>query len=319
MDRVLHDRPHVKPEIRKKILDAIAESGYQPPNRRMLAPPVSIGFLMPNWHNSYFSQQIYDGIRQAEQTIGDPNLTLVVRQTSADGERELIDAINEMTAQPLHGLILNVPQYPLLLNKVDALSRRGMPIITYDADLPQSGRICFVGQNLHQAGAVAAGLMARFLSRSDKLLIVTGDMEFNCFQGRIDGFIAEMRSLGFPPSFYELRNGHEDFDCTSSCVFDALRTQNIRAVYMASESVAGCMDGIRRAAPAHPVHVICNDLTPDAQKYLRSGQIDFVIAQRFTQKSEHAVRMMYDLLRKGIRPSGYFHHTETRIVTADML
>ena len=50
----------------------------------------------------------------------------------------------------------------------------------------------------------------------------------------------------------------------------------LHAVYMASQPLSGCIAGIRKARRAARPHIVCNDLTPTAKRYLRDGTVDFV-------------------------------------------
>ena len=54
---------------------------------------------------------------------------------------------------------------------------------------------------------------------------------------------------------------------------------------MACQPLSGCIAGIRKARRTTRPHIVCNDLTPTAKRYLREGTVDFVIGQSFSQES----------------------------------
>lgn len=319
VDRVVHGRAHVDPATREKIQAYIDECGYHPARRSApTAKAVTVAILLPKWTDAYFTRQCLAGIHQATHAINDPNFHVITRELTGRSVGECLAAIDELTAQGVHGLILNAADDPLIRMRIDQAVANGVQVVTYDADIPSSKRVCFIGQNLRQAGAIAAGLMARRMKPHNEVLVVTGSLAYEPHRVRADGFLTELKQQGF--TAYTLAECQERFDLTSQTVCQTL-TKNpaIRYIYMASESVAGCLDGVRRARLPYQVHIICNDLTPAAKKYLQNRQIDFVIGQTFTQKANLAISVLYQLLCRGRRPAREKLYTDTVILTAEML
>lgn len=321
VDRVIHGRQHVRPEIRNKVESALRESGYTTAkSRHSDKPSLTIAVLLPQWSDNYFAQQTYAGINQAEHSINDPRLHVITRELNSRSLEEYITLLDELAAEKVHGIILNAAQSPIIEMKIDELANRGIAVVTYDADVPSSKRICFIGQDIYQSGAIAAGLMARFMRPRDEVLIVTGRMDFESSKGRVDGFVRHLQSQGFPPDCYTITECLERFDLTSETVCHTLRERkHLRYIYMANESVAGCVDGVRKAQVAHPVRIICNDMTPSAKKFLQNGQIDFIIGQTFTQKAYKAIITLYNLLCHGIPPKKERLYTESFIISRELL
>lgn len=323
VDRVLHGRPHVQPEIREKVEAALRESGYtshKSAKKSAGTPLVTIAIVLPKWTDNYFTQQTYAGINQAEHSLNDPCLRIITRELSGRSIEEYTALLDSLAEEGTNGIILNAAQSPMIEMKIDALTARGISVVTYDADVPHSRRVCFIGQDIYQSGEIAAGLMARFMRPRDKVLIVTGRMDFESSKGRVDGFVRYLLSQGFSSDCYTIAECHERFDLTSDTVYRALLADPyLRYIYMANESIVGCVDGLRKAQPAHPVRIICNDLTPSAKKYLQNGQIDFVIGQAFTQKAYKAIVTLYNLLRFGTPPKKEKLYTDSFIISQELL
>ena len=91
------------------------------------------------------------------------------------------------------------------------------------------------------------------------------------------------------------------------------------AVYMANQPLSGCIAGIRKSRCKVRPHVICNDLTPTAKRYLREGTVDFVVGQVFSQESFHAVLAMYQMLLRGVKPKRELYYTDLSLMTREML
>ena len=70
----------------------------------------------------------------------------------------------------MRGLVLNAPDNIVIAAEIERLSKAGVAVVTYNSDLPNSTRVCHVGQDLMKSGKIAAGLMARSLSPKDRIL-----------------------------------------------------------------------------------------------------------------------------------------------------
>lgn len=320
VDRVVHNRPHVNPETREKVMRAVEQTGYELPKRsgRAAGRQVKVAILLPKWTDAHFIRQIYAGINLAEHAINDPDFKIITRPLTSRTTAELLRAMDEVAAQGVNGMIVNPPDDPLIRARIDSAVSAGIKVVTYDSDVPKTRRTCFIGQNLNQAGRLAAGLLARFLGANDEVLVIAGNMDYESHRGRVNGFLSELIALGHWS--YILEECQERFDLTSQKVFEVLSERpRVSCIYMANESVAGCMDGIRRAKPQHMPRIVCNDLTPSAKKYLQNRQIDFVIDQPFSQKALLAVRVMHQLLCTHREPDSETLFTETQIITTEML
>ena len=203
---------------------------------------------------------------------------------------------------------------------IEQAVQQGVTVITYDADVPDSGRLCHAGQDLVRAGAIAAGVMARLIRPPEHVLIVTGNLRMEAHKGRVDGFCRRLLELGFSEDAYRVIETNEMPELTGELVAQALQADSrLHAVYMACQPLSGCIAGIRKARRTTRPHIVCNDLTPTAKRYLREGTVDFVIGQSFSQESFHAVLAMYQMLLRGVKPKRELYYTDLRLITQEML
>ena len=78
----------------------------------------------------------------------------------------------------------------------------------------------------------------------------------------------------------------EQYELTYDGVLQQVRQNpRLRGIYMANESVRGCMDALERAKPNRRIHVVCHDLTPHARQYLEDGRLDFIVDQDFSAQT----------------------------------
>ncbi|MDO4271198.1 MAG: LacI family DNA-binding transcriptional regulator [Eubacteriales bacterium] len=319
VDRVLHGRPNVAPLVRKKVLKAVKTLGYQ-----VKAAPAAAGrraaILIPPWLDSHFNRQVVSGIRRAQRYIADPSFVLVEQPLQTMTMQELLREIERQVESGVDGLIIRAENTPEVRAAIEQTVRRGVTVVTYDADVPDSGRLCHVGQDLWRAGAIAAGVMARLIRPPEHVLVVTGNLRMEAHKGRVDGFCRRLRELGFDGDAYRIVETNEMPELTSDLVARALEEdRRMRAVYMATQPVSGCIEGIRRARLRAAPHVICNDLTPTAKRYLSEGLVDFVVGQAFDQESFQAVLALYQQLMRGKSPKREVYYTDLQLLTREML
>ena len=282
VDRVLHGRPNVNPMIREKVVRAAEKLGYQPPVPPKSADYRQAAILIPQWTDGHFNRQIVSGIRKALRYIADPAFVLTEQPLRTMTMQELLRAMDEQIRSGVDGLIIRAENTPEVRAAIEQAVQQGVTVITYDADVPHSGRLCHAGQDLVRAGAIAAGVMARLIRPPEHVLIVTGNLRMEAHKGRVDGFCRRLLELGCQP-------------------------------------LSGCIAGIRKARRTTRPHIVCNDLTPTAKRYLREGTVDFVIGQSFSQESFHAVLAMYQMLLRGVKPKRELYYTDLRLITQEML
>ena len=320
VDRVLHGRPNVNPMIREKVVRAAEKLGYQPPVPPKSADCKQAAILIPQWTDGYFNRQIVSGIRKALRYIADPAFVLTEQPLRTMTMQELLRAMDEQIRSGVDGLIIRAENTPEVRAAIEQAVQQGVTVITSDADVPDSGRLCHAGQDLVRAGAIAAGVMARLIRPPEHVLIVTGNLRMEAHKGRVDGFCRRLLELGFSEDAYRVIETNEMPELTGELVAQALQADSrLHAVYMACQPLSGCIAGIRKARRTTRPHIVCNDLTPTAKRYLREGTVDFVIGQSFSQESFHAVLAMYQMLLRGVQPKRELYYTDLGLITQEML
>ena len=289
VDRVLHGRPNVNPMIREKVVRAAEKLGYQPPVPPKSADCRQAAILIPQWTDGHFNRQIVSGIRKALRYIADPAFVLTEQPLRTMTMQELLRAIEEQIRSGVDGLIIRAENTPEVRAAIEQAVQQGVTVITYDADVPHSGRLCHAGQDLVRAGAIAAGVMARLIRPPEHVLIVTGNLRMEAHKGRVDGFCRRLLELGFSEDAYRVIETNEMPELTGELVAQALQADSrLHAVYMACQPLSGCIAGIRKARRTTRPHIVCNDLTPTAKRYLREGTVDSVIGKSSSQEPYHA-------------------------------
>ena len=253
VDRVLHGRPNVNPMIREKVVRAAEKLGYQPPVPPKSADCRQAAILIPQWTDGHFNRQIVSGIRKALRYIADPAFMLTEQPLRTMTMQELLRAIEEQIRSGVDGLIIRAENTPEVRAAIEQAVQQGVTVITYDAAVPDSGRLCYVGQDLVRAGAIAAGVMARLIRPPEHVLIVSGNLRMESHKGRVDGFCRRLLELGFSEDAYQVIETNEMPDLTSELVAQSLVSDSrLHAVYMANQPLSFPASE-KHAAPYDPI------------------------------------------------------------------
>ena len=318
VDRVLNDRPHVNEEARRRVLEAMRELGYVSPRevyRRQADAalrPLTLGVLLPNWEGQ-FRTEVTEGVRQACEELEESNVRVLVRRCETDLPQEAVELLEAMKAEGAEGFAVCAVNDPAIQGWIAAGVEAGIPCVTFNSDLPESGRLCFVGQDIRQAGRVAAGLLFKCVDRRGPILATAGNLKFDGHRQRLDGFRERLAELGFPAEQIVVRETYNDYETTLRVVSESLeKWPDLRGIYMANLSVSGCCAAIQRAGRTGRVHVVCHDINESVRKLIQAGAVDFTIPQDLKRQGCAPLLLLRDHLRKkrpleAGRPQGRIH------------
>lgn len=318
VSRVLNNQPDVSPAVRARVLHIIEETGYRKDERFSGSDVISIGVIVAHWMDEYFTNSTLRGIRMAAREMNAAKVVLEVRRMNSRSDEEYIQVCEQLLECGVRGLVLNAPDNIVIAAEIERLYKAGVMVVTYNSDLPESKRLCHVGQDLLKSGKIAAGLMARCILPREEVLVISGNMEFRSHRVRVDGFLQHWEDLGFTSDCYELAECYEQYDLTYDTVRRALETRpRLHGIYMGTEDVRACVDalnGVNRR-----VAVVVNDLTPGAKRSLRLGKIDFVVEQDFSAQVQKAILILHEFLIYGHRVKYPIVYVDTSIVTQELL
>lgn len=305
VDRVLNGRAHVREEVRQRVLDAIRQSGYVSPREAHLrqlspsSPSLRLGVLLPNWEGQ-FRTEVEAGIGQARAELEGGGVQVLVRRCETDLPQEALDLLEDLRREGAAGLAVCAVNDPSVSGALAEAAEAGVPCVTFNSDLPESRRLCFVGQDIHRSGRVAGGLMARLTGREGTVLAAVGNLKFDGHRSRLDGFCQRMAETGFPAERIAVAETFNDYETTLRIVGEAIAAHpGLRGVYMANLSVSGCAAAIEKAGRKGQIHVVCHDVNESVRRLLLDGSVDFTIPQDFVRQGRVPLLLLRDYVRTG--------------------
>lgn len=306
VDRVLHNRGAVKPEVALRIKTLAREFGYVP-NRagRALAAyktPYKIGVLIPSVGNRFFDDVI-TGIRKAGADYADLGLEIILKEVQGYEVKQHLAAIDSLLAQNCQALCLATVDTPEIQQRLNELHTAGITVVLFNTDVHNARRLCYVGSDYKCAGATCAGMLAMCGGRQHfKVLVVTGSRLMWGHNLRIQGFKEE---LDRQHSDYEIVAVVESNDSeirAQEVTLDAFRDNpDINCVYVTGAGVQGV--GAALIALKRPdIIAIAFDEVYTTRELVSEGIIKFIVCQQPERQGYHAVKRAYQALAGQLEP-----------------
>ncbi|MCD8350538.1 MAG: LacI family transcriptional regulator [Planctomycetaceae bacterium] len=249
VDRVLNNRPNVKPDKQQKVLDAIRKLNYKPNMAaRALAMnnrKVRLGVVFPSWEG-HFDGEISRGIADAQADMKLYGVEVLVRRADGTVPDDFIAALDWMVRQRVAGMAVCATTGIAVVEKLRDITRAGTPVVTFNSDITDSGRTCFVGQDRVKSGRMAAELLAKLVDGRGPVLVAAGNLEFNGHKDRARGFCERWSELGLGDMYEGIIQTYNDFDLTYGKIAAALaENPAVHGIYMGNESAPACVEAIR--------------------------------------------------------------------------
>ena len=306
VDRVLNNRSNVRAEVREKILRIARELGYVSPREIHLREQekenslLRLGVLLPGWgFGQQFREGVLSGIREAADELENANVEILVKKCETDLPSEALDLLGQLREEGAEGLAVCLLRDPSIEEKLRQMKEAGIPVVTFNSDLPDSGRLLFVGQDIVRSGRLAAQMMSRCIRPGEEVLAAVGNMKFDGHRQRYLGFSERMEELGFPEEALFTAETFNDYSTTLRVIGEAIRSHpNLHGIYMANLNVSACTEAVRAYGMEKRIHVICHDINDGIRSLLREGRVDFTIPQDFVRQGREPLIWLTGYLRK---------------------
>jgi LacI family transcriptional regulator len=278
VDRVLHRRPGVSPRTVRAVEAAVLELDRQQSQLRLAGRALLIDVVVDA------PPRFSDAVRAATEDALTATRPAAVRArfTTTDGaEADVIAATVDgvgARGRVSHGLVLKAPDHPHIADAVRRAAARGIPTVTLVTDVPDSGRVAYVGLDNEAAGATAAYLISSLVGgRPGRVLASVSHRTFLGEQERYDAFRSRLATAEPERGIETVGDVHGDDDEMARVVAEAVRRHpDVVAVYSMGGGNAGIIVALADAG-VEPLAFIAHDLDADNLALLRSGALSAVL------------------------------------------
>ena len=323
VDRVLHKRMGVNPEVAQRVRLIADEMGFAPNMAgKILAArkqPIKFGCLLPDVGNPFFDG-IIAGFHRAEKELSDFGVSLHIEHIKGFDIATHIHTIEKLASMNLSGACIATMDIPEVQYTVQTLIEKGTPVISVNTDIPDTDRLCYVGPDYTNGGNTAAGLLSLLTKSELNILIVTGSFHIRGHNERIQGFIQGLierkSSYTVLSTFESLDDDTHAYKATMSALEKYPETN---CIFIAAAGVEGVCKAVGRwhkdSENRKKPSILSFDDIPATKRLVKDGFIDFTICQEPEQQGYMAVSKLFSYLmaEKKCTPQDYITSTIIKI------
>ena len=302
VDRVIHDRGRVSPEVKAKVLQVMEALDFEP---NLIASTlafnrvIQIGVLMPQLHSDPYWDLPLLGMRRAQQSVKHYGISLLEQMFDLFSPQDFIKSALALIDQKPDALVFPPIFLKESLELLDHCAEVEVPIILVNTDVEHAQVMSYIGQNSYQSGVLAGKLLSMVMNGSGRVLLLNLDKETTNAKHLMDKeqglrhFLAEKDR----DALTVLRQDVEDFDNPErlETLLKGLLQQyvDIKTVFVTNSRAYKLVEAIQGLAQAH-LPILGYDLLPNNLHFLQMGKIDFLINQNASYQGYLAIKNLTD-------------------------
>ncbi len=300
VDRVLHNRPGVRPDTVRRVKEAVERNAFQP---HVAAAELARGrsrrfaFVMPSGPNPF--------MQEIEAYLGEMSAWLSARRLAVElvatdvFDATVLTATLESLAGDFDGVAVVALDHPGVRAAINDLVDGGTKVVTLVSDVPSSRRHHYVGIDNIAAGRTAGALIGRLVGpKPGKIAVVAGSQSLRDHAERIFGFNQVMASEYPQLDVLPIVEGRDDDGRSEQLTTKLLADHpDIVGLYNAGAGTPGVAKALIETGRAGQMVFVGHDVTMITRKLLLQGMMDAVISQNPGHEARAAVRVLLALAR----------------------
>jgi len=207
----------------------------------------------------------------------------------------IADIEAEIAKKPAGMLVVGWdPSEAVAINKaIDA----GIPVITDDADVPNSKRLAFVGTDWYDLGVEQAKAVAPYLQGKKGKAVMFGIAAADNTVLAKEGYIATLKTLApnieVVPNVYDTQSNPSVVAATASNLIRS--TPDLLAIAgFDSNSGPGIATAIKEAGDIGKVYGTCVDAEPEQLQGVKDGALVAAVGQKREFFTYYGIKLLYD-------------------------
>ena len=300
VDRVLHNRPGVRPDTVRRVKETIERNAFQP---HVAAAELARGrarrfaFVMPSGPN-LFMQQIESYLGEMSAWLSARRLSVEMVATDVFDASALASTLESLVGG-YDGVAVVALDHPSVRAAVNDLVDGGTKVVTLVSDVPSSRRHHYVGIDNIAAGRTAGALVGRLVGpRPGKVAIVAGSQGLRDHADRIFGFNQVMASEFSRLDVLAVLEGRDEDERSGQLLTTLLRDHpDIVGLYNVGAGTPGVASALLDSGREKQVVFVGHDVTVLTRKLLLQGVMDAAISQNPGHEARAAVRVLLALAR----------------------
>jgi ribose transport system substrate-binding protein len=247
---------------------------------------VTVNSKLPYW------EEAEAGLRDVAQQMGVK--TELVGPEKFDPQEEL-RAFQKTVSENPAGILISVSRPDLFQDAISAAVASGIPVITMDADAPESKRVLFIGTDNFRAGQESGKRMAEILKGKGQIVVVTIPGQLNLDE-RARG-VAEALKKYPGVKIIQTMDDNGDPRVANDSISALLKAKaNFDGVVcLEASGGSGVAEALHRLDMQGKIPVVAFDKDPSTLDWIDRGVITATITQKPYVMSYYGVKFADDL------------------------
>ena len=226
--------------------------------------------------------------------------------------------IEQLVSQGVDGISISCTDGNVLKGPIDAAVAKGVVVMTFDSDSPQSKRMAYYGIDDVEAGRAVMRELAKAMGgKGGPIAILAGNQTAPNLQARVKGVKEEIEKL--KDKGFTLKQVYYHKETPADAAAMVQQVQNANPEIAGWAMVGGwplftenALNGVYDKAKVVSVDHLQTELG-----YVRSGQVQALIGQDCYGWGYETVKMLVDKINSGKNPPKVINTFELAIVTKD--
>ena len=306
VDRALHGRDGVNPDVAEKIRALAEELGYKPNTiAKALATrskPIRLGVLLNSVGNPFFDKVI-DGINSGREALIDYGVQMELRKMRGyDPERQLQE-LNLFRKSGIDGLVITPVSDPKVRDTLNEMIRDGIRVVCCNLDIDDVNYQAYVGCDYYCSGLTAGEVIGRTTHGEANLAIITSSHAL---------YFHEMRVKGCEKVLEQYPNIHiceyieagddDDLSCQEVRQLLLRKDKKIDILYFVTGGTTGGLQAIHDLHQEKDLRAYTFDQIPAVLEDMRNGLVIATIDQQPYMQGLTSVRVLFESVMSGQAP-----------------
>lgn len=235
VDRALNGRGRISTDTKQRILKIAKQLDYRP---NMLASSLSkkrklhIGIIM-SCKPEEFCNHLIHGVKDALDEISTYGVNTEFIFTETLSYKDQMKAVSMLDTDKFDAFLVNAGSRSVG-DWIDGIVKDGKSVVTFNTDVEECNRLCYVGENPYSAGLLVGNMINEILPKAKKIVLFMGFKDNYSHSERCRGVKDAVRSANPNVKFLELE--YQDVaDSARQKMEQVLKDEpDIQAVFAAS-------------------------------------------------------------------------------------
>ena len=240
-------------------------------------------------------------------------VSIDIKRTRFNDFGKQLELLDYFADNCYNGIAITAQNTPAIAEKIKEISQKNIPVITVNTDIPNSGRLAYVGSNYYQCGKVAANLIELMTGGNAKIGIINGTNEIMCITERSVGFQDYLAARTTSMQLVSVANNFHYDEIESYLITKDMldKDPNINALYLASADVSGACKAVVESE--RKIIVISHDCVPATRELVKQGIVAATIDQQPHYQGSKPLDILFDFTIDGIESVEEYYYVDAII------